>query len=172
MKKAIRLTESELKRIVRNCINEAMNEIGKSEKYQSLLGGVEARARDRYNTALFNRGKQADDIMDKASQTLSDVMRTKNKALDDVKGTDEYRKLKDANERGKKDYMHDVEYDRYTDPKMVKYRQDVAKERAHLSPDSGYKWFRDPKYTHSVSGRYRKSDWPETNHNDGLKNMY
>lgn len=144
MKQRIRLTESELNCIIRRCINEAMNEICDTAKGQYVLGRVAGRARDRYNTAFYNRGTGYENIMDKASQTLNDVRRTQRNALDKVKWTDKYDELKDANDRGQYDYMSDVEYDRYTDHQMVKYRQDVAKERAHLPSDSGYKWFRDP----------------------------
>ena len=43
MKKRIRLTEADLHRIIRQCVNEALNEIGDTERGQYALGAAQAR---------------------------------------------------------------------------------------------------------------------------------
>lgn len=44
MKQVIRLTEGDLRRMIKNCVNEALNEFGDKEKGQRLLGAAQKRA--------------------------------------------------------------------------------------------------------------------------------
>ena len=64
-KKLIRLTESDLHRIVKESVNRVLNEIGDTKRGQNLLGQVHARAgeRDDFKTMLdaLDRQSKEDD---------------------------------------------------------------------------------------------------------------
>lgn len=47
MKQTIRLTESELRSMIKSTISEALNEIGDTPKGQYMIGRAKARAKSR-----------------------------------------------------------------------------------------------------------------------------
>lgn len=43
MKQTIKITESELRNVIKNCVNEALNEIGDTPRGQYMLGALQAK---------------------------------------------------------------------------------------------------------------------------------
>lgn len=63
MKHRIRLTEGQLHRIIRTCVNEALNEIGDTDRGQFALGQLSARQahRDGNKRKAFQTSEYAQD---------------------------------------------------------------------------------------------------------------
>ena len=61
MKKVIKLTESDLHRIVENSVNRILNEIGDTQKGQYMLGRLQRRYGNKKGTAGFYASGARDD---------------------------------------------------------------------------------------------------------------
>ena len=97
MKQIVRLTEGDLHRIIRKCVNEALNEVGNTEKGQWLLGAVRGRAaaRPRYHNHPYNsvNGRRKQDRIN----NMANDEAWANKR--DYRG-EELRKMDDAHNQG------------------------------------------------------------------------
>lgn len=108
MKKIVRLTESDLHRLVERSVRRALNEIGDTKSGQYMLGRVAGRAKDRGDKELYRRAKS---------------YRTESPDYDDKDMTDKLFKHHAFNQ-GKED-QEDYQYYRNKD-KEDKYYSDAA----------------------------------------------
>ena len=110
-KKLIRLTESDLHRIVRESVNKVLNEIGDTEKGQYALGAVQARADMRKRNALNNKnfGERGDrDTYNRNDNISGDASKSAfkyNYTGDMDANYDKRKDLYNANQRGYRNYM-------------------------------------------------------------------
>lgn len=123
MKKRIRITESELHNIVKKCVNEALNEIGDTERGQYALGCVQARndlrmQQNKGNSQQFRKYSNASD-------NTANVAHNSRAAINggsewNQNNMDTYNKAKDmynANQQGYRNYMSSM-----NDPSAPDYR--------------------------------------------------
>lgn len=109
-KKLIRLTESDLHRIVKESVNKILNEIGDTERGQYALGAVQARAQNRASNAL-----QAGDMnaYGKYDNTEKDAMNAgfehRRSGSQDA-NYDKRKALYNANQRGFRNYMSTINH--------------------------------------------------------------
>lgn len=113
MKKIIRLTESDVHRIVKNSVKRIINEIGDTPKGQAALGAL--MLRKYYNT---DEGDTYDNWIDNKHKTAQSIY----DYAENARGGDEYNKFGDNTNpnykyfsQGHRDYFnsHPEEFNRY-----------------------------------------------------------
>lgn len=109
----IRLTEGDLHRIIRNCIDEALNEIGDTERGQYALGCVAARndmrQRQNYNNGNYEGARKNSKISGNADNIATQSRKDANGGSEfNQDNMNNYYKVKDmynANQQGYRNYM-------------------------------------------------------------------
>ena len=106
-KKIIRLTESDLHKIVKESVNRVLNEIGDTPKGQYMLGKLTARQdgnndRRSLNTSHYAFGKRVDAAQDELNSTN-----------DKQKWADSFNDLTDAYNSGAGNYDNRIAQDYY-----------------------------------------------------------
>jgi hypothetical protein len=102
MKQVIRLTEGDLHRIINECVNEALNEIGDTERGQYALGSVCARNHKKYRDCYNNYDPNASKYY-KTMNDASDIAHNSRLAADgDI---EQARRMVNAYAKGSRNYM-------------------------------------------------------------------